>query len=78
MNSKQENTIIKKSFFSYILLFLLIVPAPKMFADDIDDFLNIPGGGQDPAGFIDTPFFWALLLILGTYIAYRKLQPKTT
>lgn len=78
MNSNQENTIIKKSFFSYILLFLLIVPAPKMFADDIDDFLGIPGGGFDPANApIDTPYFWALLFLLGVYIAYKKLQPKT-
>lgn len=63
----------------YFLASLLTLNCPILRADDVDDFLNLPGGGGDPAESpIDTPYFWVFLLLLGAYVAYKKLQPKTT
>ena len=61
--------------FMYLLLFFWLLSTPLMYADPGFGTDNDPG---EPANPIDTPYFWALLFLLGVYIAYKKLQPKTT
>ena len=62
---------------------LFLLSSQISFANEDDNPFGLgedgTGGFSDPFDNpIDTPYFWALLFLLGVYIAYKKLQPKTT
>ena len=70
---KMKNKFTLKIVLPLFLLSQTIVLANDDIGPIIDDM--DPNPEDTP---IDTPYFWALLLLLGAYVAYKKLQPKTT
>ena len=76
--NKKQN-IRKVSVIKLTVLSITLLSSLSVFANDDWEEIMIPGGGGNPNDApIDTPYFWALLLLLGAYVAYKKLQPKTT
>lgn len=72
--SANKSNLVKVGLLTISLLFTL-----NVFANDDWDDIMLPGGGGNPNDApIDSPYFWVLLFLIGGYIAYKKLQPKTT
>lgn len=68
----------KNNFTLKIILPLFLLSQTLVLANDdigpiIDDM--DPNPEDTP---IDTPYFWMLLFLLGGYLAFKKLQTKTT
>ena len=75
--NKKQN-IRKVSVIKLTVLSITLLSSLSVFADDWDDIM-LPGGGGNPNNApVDTPYFWVLLFLLGAYIAFKKLQTKTT
>lgn len=77
MKNPKNNTISIRNSITVCLGAILLTTQATLAQGDNpfgdEDFFNDPGNAP-----IDNPYFWVLLFLIGGYIAYKKLQPKTT
>jgi hypothetical protein len=81
VNNKNKSAN-KSNLAKIVLLTTSLLFTINVFAnEDVGDIM-LPGGGGNPnnapAGHIDTPYFWVLMLIMGVIIGYKRFKSNMT